>query len=132
QVASFLIFLFIINRLAFRPLKEKIGEREGKITTLKTDVADMQSEMTRLSAEMAKQESATRKKATSLINKMKESAQTEAGAALSKSLERVTEMRNQSAARVQLELAEARKSLDAEAKAISMDIMEKVLGRRLQ
>lgn len=131
QVASFLIFLFIMNRLAFKPLKQKIEEREGRISGLKKGMADMQAEMARLSSDMAKQEAAARKKANSLVNRMKEEGSKEATVSLTRSMEKIEGIRKQAAERIAAEMAEARKALDAEAQNISMGIAEKVLGRRL-
>lgn len=131
QVASFLLFLFFMNRLAFKPLKAKMQEREEKILRLNVEMKDMQAEMKSLSAEMAKQETAARTKARSLVSKMKEEGQKEAATALAESMDRIAGIRNAAAQRIGAEMAEARKSLDKEAEAISQGIAEKVLGRRL-
>ena len=45
QLISFLIFLFIINRIMFRPLQNTMSERESYIDQTNRDIADVTQEL---------------------------------------------------------------------------------------
>ena len=49
QLVSFLLFLFIINRIMFRPLRKVMTERSTYIETLQREIADQQNELKKIS-----------------------------------------------------------------------------------
>ena len=56
QLLSFLIFLFIINRIMFRPLKRVMNVRVDYIDQIKTDTVDAIQEFEKLTEKLKMQE----------------------------------------------------------------------------
>ena len=56
QVISFLIFLFIINRIMFRPLRNVMNDRKSHISKIQQDIVNAQSEYETLTDQIAAQE----------------------------------------------------------------------------
>ena len=54
QVLSFLIFLFIINRLMFRPLHKTIGDRERHFEDISREIDKTKKDVEKYSAEIEK------------------------------------------------------------------------------
>ena len=63
QVISFLIFLFIINRILFRPLRRIMAERDAYIENIQKDIIDAQNQIEDLTNQIQKQEEAVRDEA---------------------------------------------------------------------
>jgi F-type H+-transporting ATPase subunit b len=52
QLVAFLIFLFIINRIMFRPLRSVMAERDDMIEKIKLDTMDAGETIERLNNEL--------------------------------------------------------------------------------
>ena len=63
QLLSFLIFLFIINRIMFRPLQNVMSERVNYMDQVKVDTVDTIQELEDLTKKLKKQESEVRAQA---------------------------------------------------------------------
>ena len=50
QLIAFLVFLFIINRIMFRPLRSVMGERESFMEKIRLDTVDATKEFEHLTA----------------------------------------------------------------------------------
>ena len=60
QIISFLIFLFIINRIMFRPLRKVMTERETYIENIQKDIVDAEKRFENLKSQIQAQEKAVR------------------------------------------------------------------------
>ena len=67
QLISFLIFLFIINRLMFRPLQSVMVERDNHIGQIQRDILDKENEFRNLTIQLKQHESAIKEEAFKLI-----------------------------------------------------------------
>ena len=63
QIISFLIFLFIINRIMFRPLRKVKNERENYVETIQKDIVDAEKKFENLTVQIQVQEKAVRNEA---------------------------------------------------------------------
>ena len=66
QVVGFLVFLFVINRIMFRPLRNVMSDRDIHIERIKRDITQAQKEVASISRQIQKQETATRIEALEL------------------------------------------------------------------
>ncbi|MBT8369281.1 MAG: ATP synthase F0 subunit B, partial [Deltaproteobacteria bacterium] len=64
QVISFLIFLFIINRIMFRPLLNVMDERKSHIDRIQQDIATAHSEYETLTDQIQARENDVRNEAS--------------------------------------------------------------------
>lgn len=129
QLGSFLIFLFIMNRLMIQPLRGVISERNNYIDTLRLDVISAEMEMEDIHDQLKKKEADVRSEAM----KMKERAEAlgsqkaeEIFAAVNKE---IAALKAKSEKEVNDQLMNARKSLQKEAETLAIGIMEKILER---
>lgn len=131
QLASFLIFLYIINRIMFKPLLSVLSEREDHIDKMYREIAEAEEELDKVKRMLSKNEKAVKKEAFSIRQKLESDGQTRADQILQEALNQIEVMRESGRAEVKAQLEEAKKSIQKESEILVHQIMEKVLERRL-
>lgn len=131
QVISFLIFLFVINRLMFRPLRKTMDDRSKYVSDLKQEIDDAERDIVRYSKEIDKQKTAALAEANNVTAQLGEEGNQEALEIVDAAVAEIAELQQNTITQINSQLLEARKRLQTEAEAISVQIMEKVLDRRL-
>ncbi len=130
QLISFLIFLFVINRVMFRPLRDTMLKRDQHINRIQDDITHQENELQTLKIKIRKRESGVRSEALQIKKKLEDSGNQEAAAILSASQQEIEGLRKKSAQEVENKVSEAMKSLEKESEKLVSDVMEKVLDRR--
>ena len=131
QLIAFLIFLFIINRIMFRPLRKVMAERDGVIEKIKADTTNAGKTLERLNEELKERESEVRIEALKVQHELEANGNQVCAEILKSTLQEIETLKDKNEAIVKNQITEARKHLQKEAEALSMNIMEKLLGRRL-
>jgi F-type H+-transporting ATPase subunit b len=131
QLISFLIFLFILNRVMFRPLRQTMREREEYVDQLNHDILDAKEELKTIIDQTKKEEDAVRREAFKVSETMEKSGHEEAGTIMGTAREEIATLSDQARKDADLKLAEARRSIAKEAETMARVIMEKVLGRKV-
>ena len=131
QLVSFLIFLFIVNRIMIRPLQESIAERSDHIEQIKQDIIDAEDDVERFAAEVEERKLAVRTEAFEIASTLEESGSKKADEIFASAKEEIEALRAKAEAEVDAKLAEARKHIQTEAETIAVSVMEKMLDRRL-
>lgn len=129
QIANFLILLFILNALLYKPVMAKIREREAKIKADQAKAMEMEQKV--LDEESRHQEELAKARQTASQEKnalMAEAKKAESGILEKARLEAaaiVDEMKTS----IQGQTAEVRKTLTEEMTPLARSISEKILGR---
>jgi len=131
QMVSFLIFLFIINRLMLRPLHEMINRREGHIENTKQEIVDAGEKLEDLIQRNKMEEDAARDAAYREKEMFEESGKKEAHQILTTTAEEISRLRKEAQKKIDGQIVEARKHIQAESESLAFSIMENVLERRL-
>ena len=131
QLLSFLIFLFIINRIMFRPLQNVMNERVNYMDKVKTDTVDTIQELENLTKKLKKQESEVRDQALEVKRELEESGSTKSAEILASTREEINAIKEKAEMEVKVQISEAKKHLQQESEALAVNIMEKLLDRRL-
>ena len=131
QLVSFLIFLFIINRIMFRPLQKTMTEREEYIDSLKADIVEADQSLDNVKRQIEDSEAAVRQEAFRMRESMKDEANAAADDIFGKVREDIDARRAEAEQYVAGQVAQAQQHLEAESKALAASIMEKVLGRSI-
>jgi F-type H+-transporting ATPase subunit b len=131
QLLSFLIFLFIINRIMFRPLQNVMNERVSYIDKIKMDTVDTVKELEDLTKKLKKQESDVRAQAFELKRELEESGSAKSAEIFASTREEINAIKEKAEADVNVQISEAKKHLQKESEALAINIMEKLLDRRL-
>jgi F-type H+-transporting ATPase subunit b len=131
QLIAFLIFLFIINRIMFRPLRKVVAERNGVIEKIKLDTTNADNTLGRLNDELKERESKVRMEALKVQHELEENGSRQSADILKSTLEEIEMLKDKNEASVKAQITEARKHLQKESEALALNIMEKLLGRRV-
>ena len=131
QVIAFLIFLFIINRIMFRPLRKVIRERESYIQNLQNDIAAAEDEYTSLTSQINEQEVALKKEAQQISAELEKAANQRSDEIIAVTGKEIDDLKKKAEAEIEMQLNEARKQIQIESEALALRVMEKVLERGL-
>lgn len=131
QLIAFLIFMFIMNRIMFRPLQGVMGERESLIEKIKLDTADAALEFERLTDELNARELAVRKEAQGVRKELEELGSREASEILESTRQEIESKKEKAEVEINGQISNARKQLQKESETLAVNIMERLLERRL-
>ena len=131
QLVSFLVFLFILNRVMIRPLRKVSEERQDYIGNIETDISNAEQEFDRIRAQISDKEREARREAFALQEEIEAAGARSAGEIIDKTKSEIDQLRGEAQKELEGKLAAARQSIQSEAEALSVSIMEKLLNRRL-
>jgi len=131
QLLSFLVFMFILNRIMIKPLRSSAHDREIYIEKLSADISNSQKEMNAITAQIESQEASARQTARNIQQEIVAQGSQEANSILNAAKQDVVALRQQTAAEIEATLAELRETLEKEAERVAVNFMEKALSRRL-
>jgi F-type H+-transporting ATPase subunit b len=129
QLISFLIFLFIINRVMFRPLRDTMLQRDRHVKQIQDDITTQESRLETLKNEISKKESSVKRAAFKMRKNIEDSGGQEAATILSATRKEIEALRKKSAQEVESKILDARKHLKKESESLVSDVIEKVLDR---
>ncbi len=132
QLISFLIFLFIIKRVMFRPLRGLMKKREQHVDKIKFDISEAEIEYVRLLDQIKKRESAVRREAFSIRDKLEKSGGDEVAAIMESTRKEISDLKKKVGKELQGQISEAKQQIQKETEAIAVAIMGKVLDRSPQ
>jgi len=131
QLISFLIFLFIINRIMIQPLRSVAQEREAHIQKIELDTVAAEKKVEQVVKQIKKQETKALDTAHEIREKIEESGKLEADEIIHDTLREVENLSKENRRHVSAMVEEARKSVQKEAEILAVGMMEKLLDRRL-
>ncbi|MFP3981968.1 MAG: hypothetical protein ACLFUY_11265 [Desulfobacterales bacterium] len=131
ELISFLIFLFLINRIMFRPLQGVMRQRDEKIDNLGRDIENSKIRLADLHQQLKEQEKAAVAEANEHKKSLENEGSEQAKQILAQSQAEIESIREQNERFINDQITEARKPLHDEAKQLAVNMMEKILDRRL-
>jgi F-type H+-transporting ATPase subunit b len=131
QLISFLIFLFIINRIMIRPLRETMAERDNYIQMVQQDILDSKEELETIVDESRQEENEIRRTALAVAVEMEGLGNTEAQEILGAARDEIAAQKRQAQDEIKHRLAESMLSVKKEAQTLSVSVIEKVLNRKV-
>ncbi len=131
QIISFLIFLFIINRIMFRPLRKVMNERESYIENIQKDIVEAENQFEDLTNQIQAQEKAVRNEAFAQKEQLEASGGQQAAEILASTREEINTLRAEAQKEVDARISEARKHAQKESEKLAPKIIETVLYRKL-
>lgn len=131
QLGSFLIFMFIMNRIMIQPLRGVIHERNEYIESLKRDVYNAEADMEEIQEQLKKQENTVRAEALSLKEQAEALGAKKADEIFAAVNKQIAELKAKTEREVSEQLTGARTHLKKESEMLAKSIIEKVLDRRI-
>lgn len=132
QLLSFLFFLFVINRVMFRPVTRTMAERADHLDEIRRDIQRTATEMDRLIAETAAEENRVREASRRECDALLSAGRAAAGKVLEEAKSEIGRIRKETEMRLSQDLADAREKIAAESVELATTIMEAVLERKLR
>jgi F-type H+-transporting ATPase subunit b len=130
QLGSFLLFLFILNRIMIRPLRKVMNDREALLTGMAEDIGKADQAYSDIGHQIESQESAARSEASKLRDEIEASGQESAATVIDKAREQINALKAKAKEETTAQVEAARKEIEREALAISDQMIASVLGRR--
>ena len=130
-LVSFLVLVFILNRLMFRPLRDVIAQRETHFAALDRDITTVRNKTTDLSARLRQKEETARQEGLILKNELETAANQQAKEIVNITRGEITGLKESTQKEIDIQIAEAKKVIHQEAHRLSMEIVSKILGREI-
>ena len=131
QLISFLLFLFIINRVMLRPLRKTMGERDSYMDKMKQDTITAEEKLLDYTRQIEKRRDKVKTEAFAVIRELEESGRTQAHEIFVDAGQEINALREKAEKEISAQIDEARKSIFAEVDPLAVCMMEQVLARRL-
>lgn len=131
QLISFLIFLFLINRIMFRPLQNVMGEREEHLQDITTHIEKSEIQLTEINEQVRAQELAAIQEANQQKKVLEADGTAQANKILEESRKEIQTIKHESQQYIDGQISKAREEIKKESEKLAVIIMERVLDRRL-
>ena len=131
QLISFLLFLFFINRLMFRPLRRVMGDRDNYIETIRQEILTAEKDLEDYTCQIEAEKEAVRLEASTQTRTLENEGRRQADEILQASSKEILALREAALQDVRVQMEAAQKEIRTEADKLAVGIMEKVLDRRL-
>jgi F-type H+-transporting ATPase subunit b len=132
QVIGFLIFLFVINRVMFRPLRNVMSDRDIHIERVQRDIIQAQEEVASITSQIQEQDAATRKEAMALKDDLETNGSQQAKEIFESVKKKIAASSQKVQQEIAVRIAEERQALDKESETLALNIIDKILDRRQQ
>ena len=131
QVISFLIFLFVINRIMFQPLLKTRGDRDQYLNQIAQDLVQAKEDVEQYTFELEERRNTIRSEAFEINKELEAVGNQEATDIVDAAVKEVSTIREDTTQKLEAQIAEARKQVQKESEPLAIQIMEKILDRRI-
>ncbi len=129
QLANFLVLLFILNFLLFRPVLKHLADRDGKISSSHEEARASAEKAENMVAEFERELATSRVKASQVYQALQQEGVSEQRARLAAAKAKAQEMVDKAKSEIESEAGKARQTLKSEMEKLPKDIAAKLLGR---
>jgi F-type H+-transporting ATPase subunit b len=131
QIANFLILVFLLNMVLFRPIRGILKERQGILSGLQSDISSLTETEQGVRQDIQGELLSARKSGINKRDMIKqEGSAVEAGLMEKAKAEADDEMARM-AAKIKSDVAAARDALKPQAESFALDLATKILGREM-
>lgn len=131
QMVSFLIFLFIINRVMFRPLGKTLEERDRYVKALQAEIVQSETELDTVTNQIKESEAIARAEAMDVAKASELSGSERASEIFATTRANVAAQIEKARAEMGVQIEAAGRDIEKEAETLAITIMEQVLDRKL-
>ena len=131
QLISFLIFLFIINRIMFRPLRGVMSQREAHIKYVQDEIDAAKNGLDDMMARIKDEERDIKAKAMEKRAEIEALGQKEAEVIFNSAREQIHAEKEKANKQIEIQIESAKEQIKIESQVLSISIIEKVLERSL-
>jgi F-type H+-transporting ATPase subunit b len=128
---SFLVFIFILNRVMLRPLRSTMHERDTYLENLRVRMTEAEQTIEQLTRQIRAEEQAAVESAQGVRVQIEKSGQEEAHDIIMAARQDVQAQMESNRVKMNEQINSAQKSIQTEAEGLAVRIMEKMLDRRV-
>lgn len=131
QIIHFLVLMFILNHLMFRPILKLINERKEYTEKTMDRIKSLENDTERLRQEFVSKENDARRNATDERAEHRGAAILESNEVIEESRKEVEAIKVKADKEIEAEVKKTHSLLNDAAAALAGDITERVIGRRI-
>jgi len=131
QIANFLILLFLMNIILYRPIRGILNRRKEEMTSTEEQAVEWSQKADKFSGELEENTSKTRQEGLREKEDLKNEGLQDEKVMLQDASETAEEKLLNARDEIQEKLGHVRQSLQAEVKGFSQELAEKILGRTI-
>lgn len=131
QMANFLVFLVLMNFVLYRPIRKVVAERKRLISDRQKGIEDLEAQARASLLEYDKSLQEARKTGAQRIQELKASGYEQEKELLDRISEQTAAKVQEMRGKVQKDIGAARKELKQQVKSFSVDLAQKILGRKI-
>jgi F-type H+-transporting ATPase subunit b len=132
QIVNFLVLIFILNALLYKPILGMIDRRKKQFEASEAEIKRLQETVEQKMADYEEQLRQAKAAAVEQKNEIIRQGAEDAKSTISAVREEIPGMMGQFQTRVEGEIAEAKRILTDQSQKLSVEIAEKILGRSLR
>lgn len=131
QLVTFLVLVFLLNMVLFRPIREALKKRQARMDAQEADINFMETQGQGLDSETKDKLAAARREGVGARESLKQEG-SEAEAALLEEIKREVDQEwSQVEQQIKKDVARARKALQTQTQSFAQLLVSKILGREL-
>ncbi len=131
QIANFLLLVFLLNMVLFRPIRGILKERQGIISGLQTDISSLGETEQGVRQDIQDELLSARKSGINKRDMIKQEGSAVEAGLMEKAKAEVDDETARMAAKIKSDVAAARDALKPQAESFALDLATKILGREM-
>jgi F-type H+-transporting ATPase subunit b len=131
QMINFLVLLFVLNLILFRPIRKIIKERNQIVDNFNSDIASLTDSAQESAGQFQQKIQEARKEGAARVQSMKDEGEEAEADLIAATAEEVQTKIDEARKKVASDIQEARSHLQTQVQAFSVAVTEKILGRSI-
>lgn len=131
QIANFLILLFILNIILYKPIRKILGQRGNEVISFQEMIEDFQNRSEKESKALEENMASARSQGFKEKETLKSAGLEEEKVMVQQAISSAEEKIGKAKGEIDQDTAQARRSLEEEVRAFSQELAEKILGRSI-
>jgi F-type H+-transporting ATPase subunit b len=131
QLITFLILMWIINRIMFQPLLGAMQQRSGHLNQLRKEIGESEAKLEKFNSDLRKEKHKIREAAFAVNDDLEKRAEQEAGDIFKAAQQEIDQLRENAERAVARQIQEAKQYFETETQRLSTIMIERLLHRRI-
>jgi F-type H+-transporting ATPase subunit b len=131
QIANFLILLFILNIILYKPIRKILGQRGNEVISFQEMIEDFQNRSEKESRALEENMASARSQGFKEKETLKSAGLEEEKVMVQQAISSAEEKIGKAKGEIDQDTAQARRSLEEEVRVFSQELAEKILGRSI-
>ena len=131
QIANFLLLVFLLNMVLFRPIRGTLKERQNLISGMQSDISSMTETEQEVRQDIQSELLSARKSGINKRDMIKQEGSAVEAGLMEKAKAEVDDEMERMTNKIKADVAAARDALKPQAESFALDLAAKILGREM-